>query len=77
MELALIILAVAVVLGAVILAFARPRAAAPAPDSRLDAVLSGQGDISGQFKAAIQARLNCSAPWMSVSRRWTNGWAKT
>jgi len=56
MELALIILAVAVVLGAVILAFARPRAAAPAPDSRLDAVLSGQGDISGQFKAAVQAQ---------------------
>src|SRR5471030_3035932 len=56
MELALILLAVAVVLGAAILAFARPRAPAPTPDSRLDAVLSGQGDISGQFKAAIQAQ---------------------
>jgi DNA recombination protein RmuC len=56
MELALILLAVAVVLGAAILAFARPRAPAVAPDSRLDAVLSGQGDISGQFKAAIQAQ---------------------
>src|SRR5471032_768322 len=56
MELALILLAVAVVLGAAILAFARPRAPASAPDSRLDAVLSGQGDISGQFKAAIQAQ---------------------
>jgi DNA recombination protein RmuC len=52
MDLALIMLAVAVVLGAAILAFARRQA----PDTRLDAVLSGQGDISGQFKAAIQAQ---------------------
>jgi DNA recombination protein RmuC len=56
MDLALIILAVAVVLGAAILAFARSRTPAPAPDTRLDAVLSGQGDIAGQFKAAIQAQ---------------------
>lgn len=55
MELALIILAIAVLAAAAILAFAR-RAPAPVPDSRLDAVLSGQGDISGQFKAAIQAQ---------------------
>ena len=55
MELALIILAIAVLAAAAILAFAR-RAPSPAPDSRLDAVLSGQGDISGQFKAAIQAQ---------------------
>jgi len=55
MELALIALAVALVLGAAILAFARPRAPAAPPDTRLDAVLSGQGDIAGQFKAAIQA----------------------
>ena len=54
MELALIILAVAVLAAAAILAFAR-RTPAPVPDSRLDAVLSGQGDIAGQFKAAIQA----------------------
>jgi DNA recombination protein RmuC len=56
MELALIVLAIAVVLGAAILAFARPRAPAVVADTRLDAVLSGQGDISGQFKAAIQAQ---------------------
>ena len=56
MELALIALAVAVVLGSAILAFARPRAPAAPPDTRLDAVLSGQGDIAGQFKAAIQAQ---------------------
>jgi len=54
MELALIVLAFAVVLGAVILAFVLRRPAAA--DPRLDAVLSGQGDISGQFKAAIQAQ---------------------
>ena len=55
MELALIILAIALLVAAAILAFAR-RTPAPLPDSRLDAVLSGQGDISGQFKAAIQAQ---------------------
>ncbi|MBW8707943.1 MAG: DNA recombination protein RmuC [Alphaproteobacteria bacterium] len=56
MDLALIILAVAVVAAAAILAITRPRAAVPAADTRLDAVLSGQGDIAGQFKAAIQAQ---------------------
>ncbi len=56
MELALIMLAVAVVTAAAILAFARRPAPVVAPDTRLDAVLSGQGDISGQFKAAIQAQ---------------------
>ncbi|MFO1246988.1 MAG: DNA recombination protein RmuC [Alphaproteobacteria bacterium] len=58
MELALILLAVAVVAAAIIVALAlRPkRVEPPAPDSRLDAVLSGQGDIAGQFKAAIQAQ---------------------
>jgi DNA recombination protein RmuC len=56
MELALIVLAIAVVLGAAILAFARSRAPVVVADTRLDAVLSGQGDISGQFKAAIQAQ---------------------
>jgi DNA recombination protein RmuC len=54
MDLALIVLAFAVVLGAAILAFVLRRP--PATDPRLDAVLSGQGDISGQFKAAIQAQ---------------------
>ena len=55
MDLALIILAVAVVAAAAILAFIRRPAPQAAPDTRLDAVLSGQGDIAGQFKAAIQA----------------------
>ena len=55
MELALIVLAIAVVVGAVILALVLRKPATVA-DPRLDAVLSGQGDISGQFKAAIQAQ---------------------
>ena len=54
MELALIVLAFAVVVGAAILAFVLRRPAVT--DPRLDAVLSGQGNISGQFKAAIQAQ---------------------
>jgi DNA recombination protein RmuC len=57
MELALIVLAFAVVAAAAIVAFALRRPAQiAAPDTRLDAVLSGQGDITGQFRAAIQAQ---------------------
>ena len=58
MELALIVLAAAIVVAAAILAvFLRRKPVEPAlPDSRLDAVLSGQGDIAGQFKAAIAAQ---------------------
>jgi DNA recombination protein RmuC len=58
MELALIVLAVAVVLAAVILAFARP-AKAPeptAPDARLDALLAKQGEIGGQFTATVASQ---------------------
>ena len=45
------------VAAAAILAIALRRPASPAaPDTRMDAVLSGQGDIAGQFKAAIQAQ---------------------
>jgi len=60
MELAVIILSIALVAAAAILAFAftRPKPAA-APDSRLDAVISGQGAIAEQFRqtAAAQAAL--------------------
>ena len=58
MELALIVLAVAVVLAAVILAFARPAKAPepPAPDSRLDALLAKQGEIGGQFTQTVAAQ---------------------
>src|ERR1700759_334635 len=58
MELALIVLAVAVVLAAVILAFARPGKAPepPAPDSRLDMLLAKQGEIGGQFTATVAAQ---------------------
>jgi DNA recombination protein RmuC len=53
MELALIVLAVAVVVGAAILAFARPKPAAELPvppDPRLDEVIRGQGAIAEQFR---------------------------
>jgi DNA recombination protein RmuC len=59
MEFAVIILAIAVVAGALILAFARPKPAPvePArPDPRLDAVLSGQGAIEGRFQASLEAQ---------------------
>jgi DNA recombination protein RmuC len=53
MELALIVLAVAVVVAALILAFIRPKAALPepvTPDPRLDEVIRGQGAIAEQFR---------------------------
>ena len=55
MELALIILAAAVLVGAVILALAlRKPAAAPAlPDPRLDTLLAKQGEIGGQFTQTV------------------------
>jgi DNA recombination protein RmuC len=59
MDFALIILAVAVVAAALIVAFARPRAAVvppPAPDSRLDTLLSKQGEIGGQFTQTVAAQ---------------------
>ena len=58
MELALILLAVAVVAAATILAFARPKplAAEPAHDPRLDTLLAKQGEIGGQFNATVAAQ---------------------
>jgi DNA recombination protein RmuC len=59
MELALIVLAAAVVLGALILAFARPKvpkAELPAPDPRLDTLLAKQGEIGGQFSQTVAAQ---------------------
>jgi len=51
MELALIVLAAAVVAGALILAFARPKPAVEQPaDPRLDEVIRGQGAIAEQFR---------------------------
>jgi len=52
MELALILLAAAVVVGAVILAFAlrKPVTEPSAPDPRLDDVIRGQGAIAEQFR---------------------------
>ena len=54
MELAIIVLGVALVAAALILAFARGRAVPP--DPRLDTVLSGQGDITGQFRQTVAAQ---------------------
>jgi len=58
MELALILLAAAVVLGAVILAFAlRKPAVEPAVlDPRLDTLLAKQGEIGGQFTQTVAAQ---------------------
>jgi len=57
MELALILLAAAMVLGAVILAFAlRKPAAEPVHDPRLDTLLAKQGEIGGQFSATVAAQ---------------------
>jgi len=58
MELALILLAGAVVLGAVILAFSlRKPAVEPLPlDPRLDTLLAKQGEIGGQFTQTVAAQ---------------------
>ncbi|HKQ46188.1 MAG TPA: DNA recombination protein RmuC [Rhizomicrobium sp.] len=57
MELALILLAVAVVLGAAILAFALRRKPEPLPhDPRLDTLLAKQGEIGGQFSQTVAAQ---------------------
>ena len=57
MDLAVVLLGVAVLVAAGMVAFALTRSRpAAAPDTRLEAVISGQGDISGQFKAAVQAQ---------------------
>jgi DNA recombination protein RmuC len=59
MDLALIVLAVAVVLAALILALVRPETAPvePAgPDPRLDTLLAKQGEIGGQFTQTVAAQ---------------------
>src|ERR1700743_1900191 len=63
MELGLIILAVAVVAAAAIFTFARPKpipVEPVRPDPRLDAVISGQGAIAGQFQATLEAQAQLS-----------------
>jgi DNA recombination protein RmuC len=59
MDLALIILAVALVLAALIMAYARPTAMPgepAAPDPRLDTLLAKQGEIGGQFTQTVAAQ---------------------
>lgn len=53
------VLAAAVIAAALILAFARPKppkAELPAPDPRLDALLTKQGEIGGQFTQTVAAQ---------------------
>jgi DNA recombination protein RmuC len=70
MELALIILATAVIVAAAILAFARSRSApAPVLDPRLDAVISGQGAITEQFRAAMAAQAAMTAQIDALKER--------
>jgi DNA recombination protein RmuC len=54
MEFAIILLGAALVAAAAILAWGRGRK--PEPDTRLDAVLSGQGAIEGRFRATQEAQ---------------------
>src|SRR5579859_2373091 len=59
MEIAVIVLAVAVVAAALIVAFGRPKTAIaepPAPDPRLDTLLAKQGEIGGQFTQTVAAQ---------------------
>ncbi|MES2254304.1 MAG: DNA recombination protein RmuC [Pseudomonadota bacterium] len=57
MDFAVLFLAVAVVAAALILAFGRAKpAAAPAPDPRLDTLLTKQGEIGGQFTLTVAAQ---------------------
>src|SRR5579871_1051161 len=59
MEIAVIILAVAVVAAALIVAFLRPKTALPEParqDPRLDTLLAKQGEIGGQFAQTVAAQ---------------------
>jgi DNA recombination protein RmuC len=59
MDLALMVLAAAVIVAALILAFARPRAPRaelPVPDPRLDTLLAKQGEIGGQFTQTVAAQ---------------------
>lgn len=59
MELTLIVLAAALVLASLILAFARPRppkGEPAAPDPRLDVLVAKQGEIGGQFTQTVAAQ---------------------
>jgi DNA recombination protein RmuC len=59
MDLALMVLAAAVIVAALILAFVRPktpRAELPMPDPRLDTLLAKQGEIGGQFTQTVAAQ---------------------
>ena len=65
----MIILAVAVVLAALILAFSRRAAPVAAPDPRLDSVLSGQGAIAEQFRQTVAAQAAMTAQVDALKER--------
>jgi DNA recombination protein RmuC len=56
MEIGLILLAAAVVVASVVLALTLRRAPEARPDPRLDDVVRGQGNISGQFQQTLDAQ---------------------
>src|ERR1019366_3859891 len=70
MELGLIILAVAVVVGAAIFAFARPKPPEPARlDPRLDELIRGQGIVAGRFEQTIAAQNHLSSRLDDLNKR--------
>ena len=71
MELAIIILGIALVAAALILAFARPKAAPePArPDPRLDELIRGQGMLAGRFEQTVAAQNHLSTRLDDLNNR--------
>src|SRR5260221_313935 len=71
MDIALVVLAIAVVAAALILAFAivRGRPAAERSDPRLDSVITAQGAIGGQFQQTIAAQALLSQRIEALNQR--------
>ena len=71
MELAIIVLGIALVAAALILAFARPKAAPePArPDPRLDELIRGQGMLAGRFEQTVAAQNHLSSRLDDLNNR--------
>jgi DNA recombination protein RmuC len=71
MELAIIVLGIALVAAALILAFARPKAAPePArPDPRLDELIRGQGMLAGRFEQTVAAHNHLSTRLDDLNNR--------
>jgi DNA recombination protein RmuC len=71
MEFAVIVLGIAVVAAALILVFARPKAAPePAPlDPRLDELIRGQGMLTGRFEQTVAAQNQLSSRLDALNER--------